>query len=749
MMELDAEGTILHSIRTKAVDFQTNIDSVREKAKASVAEIHLQNQKRIQAEFIASKALEVEEIAKAANSRITALATRMEDYIQGLSADPDLVVSDAAKEKFRLLKGFCIEKAQADIAAAKDELTIRELDRQRKKAAEDLKKAAASEEVQEMELEPALEEILAKQVKKIEDKLRKEITAKVEASLTKKLQKNLSLKEQDPAQATAANPKQKNTAGKQKSQENGNAAPAGSKPRRKRALGLGLKFIPTPTVSLSAGIELDQLFRQISLHFFFKDADGPLRDSRFHVRNPTWLPDRMVIPEQVFKDSSSDLSVLLKATQPDRRRNLSAGVRKALRTIAADRDVVIKPADKNVGITMMDWGHYIRLCMEHLGDSTTYSLLSHDPTADVYRKLRELHSVWGPALPETLWKYFFNQPPGGWKPAAFYILPKLHKKKLVGRPIAASHSWVTSNVSRWLDAELRPWVLQQQTYLRDSLSLLLKLEETAFPKGIFLATYDVTALYPSIPLQRGIDAVSSILQSGKYHNHLPVIALLEWVMMNSVVEFDGQLYLQRQGTAMGTSAAVCFAVLFMSRLDEVLKHRWFGTQPLCHVRYIDDGFIVWPGSRSELECYLSTFNGLDPNIKLTWHISDSSADFLDMVIFKGPRFAEKGNLDLKTFQKPMNSYLYLPFSSYHPRHCKVSFIRAELRRYLLRSTSAKAFLASKHEFFHRLRRRGYPGDFLLPIFRSVFFRNRPLLLETTAARQAHKLIPLPNADPWS
>ncbi|CAI5514734.1 unnamed protein product [Closterium sp. Naga37s-1] len=208
MKELDAEGTILHSIRTKA--------------------------KRIQAEFIVSKALEVEEIAKMANSRVTTLATRMEDYIQGLNADPDLVVSDAAKEKFRLLKGRCIEKAQSDIAAAKDDLTIRELERQRKIAAEDLKKAVASEEVQEMELEPALEEILAKQVKKIEDKLRKEITAKVEASLTKKLQKNLPLKEQDPAQAAAANPKQRSTAGKQKSQENGNAAPAGSKPRRKR-----------------------------------------------------------------------------------------------------------------------------------------------------------------------------------------------------------------------------------------------------------------------------------------------------------------------------------------------------------------------------------------------------------------------------------------------------------------------------------------------------------------------------------
>ncbi|CAI5491348.1 unnamed protein product [Closterium sp. Naga37s-1] len=78
----------------------------------------------------------------------------MEEYIKGLSADPDLVVSDAAKERYRLLKGRCIEKANSDIVAAKDEIVIRELDRQNKAAAEELKKAAAFEEVQEMEDPP-------------------------------------------------------------------------------------------------------------------------------------------------------------------------------------------------------------------------------------------------------------------------------------------------------------------------------------------------------------------------------------------------------------------------------------------------------------------------------------------------------------------------------------------------------------------------------------------------------------------
>ncbi|CAI6004762.1 unnamed protein product [Closterium sp. NIES-65] len=146
------------------------------------------------------------------------------------------------------------------------------------------------------------------------------------------------------------------------------------------------------------------------------------------------------------------------------------------------------------------------------------------------------------------------------------------------------------------------------------------------------------------------------------------MALLGWVMRNSFVEFDGRIYQQVRGTAMGTPVAVCFAILFMSRLDELLRERWTGVLPIYHIRYIDDGLIIWPRSQVELEEYVRTFNGLDPNIRITWNISEHSVDFLDVVLSKGPRFTERGILDFGTFQRPMNRYLYLPFSSFHPRH---------------------------------------------------------------------------------
>ncbi|CAI7928080.1 unnamed protein product [Closterium sp. NIES-54] len=153
--------------------------------------IVIQNQKRIQTDFIASKELEVEEILAASNLHVTTLATKLEDHLQSLSANPDLAVSDATNEKYRKIKGACIEKVRSEIAVAKDEIIIQELDRQKKREAEELKKAAAPEDLDSMDTDPGINEIVQKHVKKAEEKLRKEFAAKQDKGLSAALQKPL------------------------------------------------------------------------------------------------------------------------------------------------------------------------------------------------------------------------------------------------------------------------------------------------------------------------------------------------------------------------------------------------------------------------------------------------------------------------------------------------------------------------------------------------------------------------------
>lgn len=502
-------------------------------------------------------------------------------------------------------------------------------------------------------------------------------------------------------------------------------------------LSLGLKFVPTPPASTFGCLqqELPILFRSVALQEHFKGQDSKL--NKFRIRNKNWHPPENPVLQEIFRETEEDFRIMSQQRQVKKVHSLTFDERSALKSLATSTDLVIKPADKNLGITVMDRDFYINQCLAHLLDPRVYSPVCFDPTIQVLGQFERIREEWGPALTSSLWKFFKHPPIGGWKPAAFYCLLKVHKKIPVGRPIAASHSWITANVSCWLDSQLRPLVLRQPTYIRDSLSLLLRLEDTQFPQSILLATYDVTSLYPSIPIKDGINACRYFLE--RYHHNLTdlIISLLEWVMYNSYVEFDGVVYHQLRGTAMGTSVAVCFAILFMSRLDEELSDTT-AVSPLMHVRFIDDGLIVWDGDKDSLMEYLAAFNNLSPTIKLTWTVSDSSIDFLDLTFHKGLRFTEQGVLDLATFQKPMNTYLYLPFSSFHPKHCKQGFIKSELKQYLLRSSDFNAFWLIKQAFFVRLRARGYPRWFLEPLFNSVTLPLRDTLLSTARNKSVMK-----------
>src|SRR5690242_16610241 len=87
---------------------------------------------------------------------------------------------------------------------------------------------------------------------------------------------------------------------------------------------------------------------------------------------------------------------------------------------------------------------------------------------------------------------------------------------------------------------------------------------------------------------------------------------------------------------------------------------------------------------------ISDLNSLHPDIKMSGTISDQSVNYLDLVVFKGPRFDKERKLDLKVYSKPENQYLYFPFTS-HFRANKAGFIVGELTRYVRNCTNENDF----------------------------------------------------------
>jgi hypothetical protein len=79
-----------------------------------------------------------------------------------------------------------------------------------------------------------------------------------------------------------------------------------------------------------------------------------------------------------------------------------------------------------------------------------------------------------------------------------------------------------------------------------------RLDDHQIPLTCTLLAADVKSLYPSIDIDRGLDALNDALkQSGKHDQTRQLIILLtRWVLLNNITEFIGKLYIRIRGFAM-------------------------------------------------------------------------------------------------------------------------------------------------------------------------------------------------------
>ena len=109
---------------------------------------------------------------------------------------------------------------------------------------------------------------------------------------------------------------------------------------------------------------------------------------------------------------------------------------------------------------------------------------------------------------------------------------------------------------------------------------------------------------------------------------------------------------------MGHSYCVHYSNIFMAEW-EFKAVTTFHLKPLAWFRFIDDIFTIWSFS---IETFMSFFNHLNNtsiHIKLTFELSHESLNFLDVTVFKGPRFAVKNILDTKVYFKPTDKHQLL------------------------------------------------------------------------------------------
>ena len=112
-------------------------------------------------------------------------------------------------------------------------------------------------------------------------------------------------------------------------------------------------------------------------------------------------------------------------------KNLNPQLYAALTNLKRKRSIItIKPADKNLGVVIMNTEDYIQQCMIHLSDQTTYRLACDYPATDIERKLTNTITSFKnhlEPLNKRLYRYLSSIPKTTRIPQ-FYGIPKIHKK---------------------------------------------------------------------------------------------------------------------------------------------------------------------------------------------------------------------------------------------------------------------------------------------------------------------------------
>ena len=508
-------------------------------------------------------------------------------------------------------------------------------------------------------------------------------------------------------------------------------------PGLKRLLGLNLNFCPTPPVHNYLK-QLQQSFhdfaRSVRIHHFFRNNNSSSNNynKKLYVPNKTWKPPNA--SENIENTLLKIQQNINNIQQPKRtNNNLTQQQRQLIHLLKQNQNLMVIPTDKNLGPALLTHQQYLDLCNEHL-KSNIYQLTSKSAKI-IKGKLIKVVRGFHRTLPYSKDNKIIIHNLDNYSINYFYGLLKIHKKKLAIRPIVSNAGSILAGLSKWLDFHLQPFLEKIPSFLKDSDALLDALHQLDLEEDFFFFSADVVSMYPNIDIERAINTIDTHIAGHPLHKQ--IVRGLKLIMTNNYFVFDDKIFLQLNGTAMGTSVAPCFASLFLGLVElEVLSE----FPIVLYKRYIDDIFVIMKRNETSSHLHKRMLAKLTQKSKLRFTIelpdSDNRLTFLDLNIQLGHK-----HINTKTNIKELNLHLYLPASSAHPPGVVKSLIFGRIFKYKKQNTTLEDFEFFVQNLMRRLLDRGHRHKDILPYFKEALARLNTPNSQATPHKQLFIKIP--------
>ena len=401
--------------------------------------------------------------------------------------------------------------------------------------------------------------------------------------------------------------------------------------------------------------------------------------------------------------------------------NLSVDERIELDRLRNDFSVKVTPADKSSTWIIVPRNQYESEAYRQLCNEEFYSVIHTDNTTSVAKRLDNLLSY--------LYKRNFisHRELGALAPSidcnsrTFYMLPKAHKETWFfdemppGRPIISDCKSITRACASFVEFFLAPIVKASDSYIRDSMHLISILNDVNVNKDTILFSMDITSLYTNIPVEEGIEAVARAFLKfpDPKRPDLSLLTLLRLILKNNTFVFNGDLFQQIHGVAMGCAFGASFANIFLMEWEQHIF--MLNKQPVVWKRYIDDIFGTWDFSQSDLRNFYESVNCFHPCIKVTLHHDFEKLRFLDLELYKCHNF-----LLSRIGFKSLDRHCLLSSNSYHPNHVFKSIVYGHVYRWASHSSTYQDFQDTKKTVQKVWRDQGYSRSAIRSAVRTIF-----------------------------
>lgn len=300
--------------------------------------------------------------------------------------------------------------------------------------------------------------------------------------------------------------------------------------------------------------------------------------------------------------------------------------------------------------------------------------------------------------------------------------PKIHKEGNEMREIIAAMNSPTQRIAAWLLKEfsgmknkLSPRVVKNSREFIEKIGGIDEIEEDEL-----MISFDVKALYPSIPVQEAMVYLEDWLEqqdngAAWRYKVKQYIQLARLCMTERYFIFRGTYYRCTKGVSMGNPLSGFISEVFMAKIEDKLEKE--DMLPRFWVRYVDDVFAVV--HKDEVDETLRNINKIHKNIKFTMEVEENGRlPFLDITVKRN-----QGKPEFEIYRKPTHTQRVIPSSSSHPHQHKMAAFRTMIYRMCSTPMKKEDYEKEKEYILDTARKNGYKEEIIKTMIKKEVKRH--------------------------